>query len=390
MLLTELPAVVGAGTSDSFELQPDRPRLSIVAESLGAALDDAGISKDALDGLITQVGSPLSVNYDRLCEALGLDVDYVNQFWSHGRWIGNALVQATMVIEAGLAEYVAVGVGLKFSHDTYSRMKTDVSLPDLGAASEHATRPWYGLTAPIGGTALVTRYYMERYGATNEDLAHLAVQLREYASQNPGARNPDSLTLEEYGESPWVVEPLRDPDCWSLTDGGAFVVVTSAQNAQSHEDPAFVAAKRAMGAADNQYLFARPGLGIRNQPEFEYEPGPDVSQLYRDAGVDRADVDGFYTYDAYTPNVWFALERWGFSEPGEAYSDTRDGAVSVDGWLPVNTNGGLTGDGHVLGWNQMVEMYDQLAGRCGPRQIDDASCVQWASPFGDSIVLRNT
>jgi acetyl-CoA acetyltransferase len=387
MATTIAPAVVGAGTTETFQLQPDRSRFSIVAEALRNTLTDAGLSKDDLDGLVTQVGSPLSINYGRLCEALGLDVDFVSQFWSHGRWVGNALIQAIVAVEAGLAEYVAVGVGLQFSQETYSRMKSDVSLTDLGLASEHATRPWYGVTAPVGGTALVTRYYLERYGATPADLAPLAVQLREYAAQNTGARNPVRLSVDEYLDAPWVVDPLREPDCWSLTDGGAFVVVTTAENARSHDNPAFVAARRPMGASADQYLFARPGLGVRNQSEFEYKSAPEVVAIYESAGVDRSEVDGFYTYDAYTPNIWFALEQWGFSEPGEAYRDTREG-WSEDGDLPpINTNGGLTADGHVLGWNTMVEMYDQLAGRCGDRQIPDAACVQWGSPFGDSIIL---
>lgn len=383
------PVVIGAGTTERFGKQPDRSILGLAAEALKDAVDDTGIGRDELDGLVTNMGSPLSRHYDRLCEALNLDVRFAAQYWAHGRWVGSGLQHAAMAVREGLADYVAVGLGLKFNAVEQMGGNESVSLSEIGSISEHSERPWYGMTAPAGGNALATRYYMEKYGATSEDLAHVSKTFREHAALHPRSHFSELIGIDDHQASRYIVDPLRLLDCAPLTDGGAYVVVTAAELADSlPNDPAYLASMEGLHAGRENHLFARPGMGIRTQTEYDYDASV-TDPVYDRAGVTRDDVDAFYTYDAFSPNVWYALERWGFCDPGTAHKFTRDGGIALDGQLPVNTHGGLLSNGHVSAWNHLVEMYDQLRGEAGDRQIPGADTVQYGSPFGDSMILRS-
>jgi acetyl-CoA acetyltransferase len=130
------------------------------------------------------------------------------------------------------------------------------------------------------------------------------------------------------------------------------------------------------------------GMGIRTQQKSEYNPGV-TDPFYENAGITRDDLDAMYIYDAFAPNIWYGLETWGLTEPGTGYEFTKNGKIGINGDLPVNTHGGHLSNGHFSGWNHMVEMYYQLSDQnLGKRQVTDANTVQWATPWGDSILMR--
>jgi acetyl-CoA acetyltransferase len=83
-----------------------------------------------------------------------------------------------------------------------------------------------------------------------------------------------------------------------------------------------------------------------------------------------------------------ALERWGFCKPGEAAAFTQNGRIELGGELPMNTNGGLLSEAHIMGWNHQVEAVRQLRGECGQRQIKDVGIIQWANAYGDSLIYH--
>jgi acetyl-CoA acetyltransferase len=109
--------------------------------------------------------------------------------------------------------------------------------------------------------------------------------------------------------------------------------------------------------------------------------------VFERSGITRSDVDALYCYDAFSPLVWFTLERLGFCAEGEAATFCASGGIAADGALPVNTNGGLLSEAHVSGWNNVVEMVRQLRGHAGERQLPSIRVAQWGSAFGDSFVL---
>jgi acetyl-CoA acetyltransferase len=107
------------------------------------------------------------------------------------------------------------------------------------------------------------------------------------------------------------------------------------------------------------------------------------------AGIEREEIDGLYTYDAFSPLVLFTLERFGFCGPGEAARWVQGGRIELGGELPMNTSGGLLSEAHIGGWNSILEMVRQLRGEAGERQIRNARHLQWATAWGDSVVLRS-
>jgi acetyl-CoA acetyltransferase len=145
-----------------------------------------------------------------------------------------------------------------------------------------------------------------------------------------------------------------------------------------------------MAAGRDEFIFAPPGLGINQQSGTRpAHPAPRDLAVYRRAGIPREAIQALYTYDAFSPLVLFVLERFGFCAPGEATAFVQDGRIGPGGALPVNTSGGLLSEAHVAGWNSLCEMVRQLRGDAGARQIADARALQWATAWGDSVILRN-
>jgi acetyl-CoA acetyltransferase len=110
--------------------------------------------------------------------------------------------------------------------------------------------------------------------------------------------------------------------------------------------------------------------------------------VYKMAGITHNDVDALFTYDAFSILAWIALERFGFCKTGEAATFTQDGRIEVGGELPMNTNGGLLSEAHIMAWNHHVEIARQLRGECGQRQVKDCEIIQWANAYGDSLIYR--
>ena len=86
-------------------------------------------------------------------------------------------------------------------------------------------------------------------------------------------------------------------------------------------------------------------------------------------GVARDDVQGFYTYDAFSPLVLFALERFGYCGIGEAAAFVQNGRIAPGGALPVNTSGGLLSEAHVGGLEFDLRDDAAIARQAGASQI---------------------
>ena len=377
-------ALVGAGVS-RFERRTSRSNLAFAAEALRNALSDCGLRKERLDGLITNVGSPLGADYDRMAEAFGLDLRFASQTWTHGRFVGSVVQHAALAVAAGLADYVACVVGLSFTRLGMMGGPTDVEGERQGGGS-HGEVPYYGLTAPGGGAAMSMRRYFDRYGGGPAELAAVPIALRKHARLNPRALMQKPMTLEDYLAAPLVIEPLRLFDFSLMSDGGACVILTTVERARDlAKPPVLVKGMQGLKAGRGEFIFSRPGLGSWQQPTFDFA-GED-HPVYRMADVRPADIDALYVYDAFSPNIIFTLERFGFAPPGEALAWVQGGRIELGGELPVNTNGGLLSEAHVTGWNHMVEIVRQLRHECGERQVPDAELLQWATPFGDSLIF---
>jgi acetyl-CoA acetyltransferase len=361
---------------------PERTPLSLAVEAYQRALADAGMKREDVDGIIQlSYGS----DYDRFLEAVGSDVRYANQGWTHGRFIAPMLQQAAMVVAMGLAKAVAVVHGRK--RRAFGQL-ADHEMWRQGLGP-HGESPAYGAMGPVYGAAVAAQRYFHMYGGSNEDLAPIAVALRKHARLNPLAVRKDPMTIESYLKSRWIMEPLRLFDCCQNNDGGACIIVTSAERARDlKKPPVYISGMQGVHAGPQFHNLTLPGLGVAQQEVYKYKPTKEDLYAYEMAGITHKDVDALITYDAFSPLVLFGLERFGFCGPGEAREFVKDGRIELGGELPVNTSGGLLSEGHVVGWNLFIEAVNQLRHDCGARQVKDAEIIQYGSFLGESIIFR--
>ena len=382
--------IVGVGQS-AFGLALDVNPLRLQVDAMKMALDDAGLTKDDIDGFITAQGSPGGVDYDEFTAHTGLKIRWTNQFWAHGRWGSSSLVNAAMAIQNGLADYVLVantvttrrGYGKYFPHGSEGYSE---ALRDTGGG--HGEVGFMGLDTPGAATSLVARDYMRRYGATSEELANVAVTFRKHANLNPQAIMRDKkMTADDYMESRFISPPFRLFDYCLRNDGSNALILTTVERARAlKKAPVFMTGIQGIQSDRDCYvMFARPGMGVGFQTEYDY--APPRQKVYDMAGVDNKDIDALFMYDSFSTNLWMLLERFGFCAPGEGHEFASADRIQLGGELPVNTNGGLMSEGHYSGFNHLVEAVRQLRGECGPRQVKDAEVVQWATTYGDSLIM---
>lgn len=379
-------AIAGIGLSPFGRGLPES-QLALAGVAFREALADAGLAREDVDGISIHLGAPLGVDYDRFAEAFGLDIRYVNQSWLHGRFVTSSLQHAAMAVSAGLANVVACVTAVSFTRERgFLGGPGDVE-GNREEGGTHGEAPPYGLTAPAGGAAIGMQRYMHLYGATSEHLAAVPMSIRQHALRNPRAIMQKPLTLEAHQSARMVVDPLRLYDCCLISDGAAIVLVTTAERAHDmKQKPVRIAAMQGTRSGREEFIFAPRGLGINQQSgERTFARARDL-EIFRQ-GYAREDVQGFYTYDAFSPLVLFALERFGYCGVGEAAAFVQNGRIAPGGALPVNTSGGLLSEAHVAGWNSICEMTRQLRGTAGASQIADARALQWGTAWGDSVIL---
>lgn len=391
-------AICGIGQSE-YGRATGRSAIDLAAEALGNALDDAGLTPAELDGMVVSFGSPTGADVDALAFTLGLDLRFYNQTWAHGRFTATCIQHAVLAVATGMADVVACLASASFSGISRPGKGKRTRSPNIGGDKDqegaresgggHGEDPVVGMTSPGAGAALAAQRYFDRFGATSEQLAAVPVAFRKGAMANPAAIMRSPLSVEDHQASRFVCEPLRLFDYCLVNDGAACVLVTSAERARHlRPQPVEIASMLPLPVARTEFIWAWPGLGVAQQDEGLWQPGPREASLYERAGVRRDELDAFFTYDAFSFVVWPALERWGFCGPGEAAAFTQGGRIELGGELPVNTHGGLLSEAHVLGWNHQLEIVRQLRGEAGERQIPGARHIQWGNVYGDSILYR--
>jgi acetyl-CoA acetyltransferase len=384
--------IVGVGTNERFGFDLGKSPMRLQAEAFNSALADAGLARDDIDGFATAHGSPSGVDYEEFTAAMGLNCRYIDQAWAHGRWATGLVAHAGLAVMAGLADYVAIantGVAPK----GYGRhlkglggSSTHEGLRDTGGG--HGEWDMHGIDTPGSATALVAQRYMDKYGATSDDLARICVGYRGNAAKNPIAVMRDKpLSMESYYDEPVIAGPFRRCDYSLRNEGSTCLIVTTVERARDLPKPAAIIAgvQSIQSNRDNYVMFSRPGLGAGFSREYPYEG--ETQAVYGMAGVSREDVDALYVYDSFASNLWMILERFGFCGEGEAPGWVAKQGLGFDDVLPVNTNGGLMSEGHQAGYAHIVEMVRQMRGEAGERQVDGASVTQWTTPWGDSLIL---
>ena len=237
----------------------------------------------------------------------------------------------------------------------------------LATASDQETEVYNGATFP-GLYALIARAHMAAHGTTEEDLAWVSVKSHRHGALNENAQFPRELTVEQVLSSAPVSEPLRLLNCSPVSDGAAAVLLCPLDQARQYTDRPVVIRGAAMATGSM-------ALTDRRDVAFLDAVAAAGARAYEMAGIGPEQVDVAEVHDCFSIAEICCIEALGFAPPGEGRHCARTGETALGGRLPVNTSGGLKSKGHPVGATgvaQAVELFEQLTGRAGVRQVSEA------------------
>lgn len=362
-------AIAGVGETEQGKL-PGRGSFELLAEVTKTTLDDAGITLDEVDGLITAfsfVESTL-MHSTTLADYLGMAPGYFSSIAVGGATAPLMAVQAAMAIDAGLAEVVLCVRG----DNTRSGISSSGMIAMAREMSHGEFEAPYGLTT-IGGYGLLAQRYMHEHNVPQEAFAAVVVTQSEHAALKWNAMLRDVVTIEDVMNDRWIATPFHGMDCSLVSDGAAAFLVTTKERAQAmRPDPVYIAG---IGEGfSHQYISeaksvdgVRDGLGRAGRRAMEV------------AGITPEDLDVAEIYDSFSFTPLIALEGFGICGKGEAGDWVMEGHAKLGGKLPMNTHGGLIRQAHLGAMHHIVEATLQLRGEAddsdrggGDHQVPDA------------------
>ncbi len=335
--------------------------MGFALEACKMAIEDAGLSKDQVDGLLVVHPSQQGERHGwagRTADLLGISSNFTATIDCGGATPIVLVQMAAMAISSGMCRAVVC---------CYGWQNNPADVPMALPPGFEFTLP-YGEIAAAPFMAQVAQRHMHEFGTTTRQLGTIAVTCRTHACLNPNAQYYGKpITLDDHQNSPWVAAPLRRYDCCDWTDGGGAVVVTSAERARDLKNrPVYISG---WGQAHGAPLL-RPW---RNPTYSDWEVWSRASdRAFEMAGVTRDDIDICQFYDAFTIVFILQVEAGGFCKPGEGGQFVEDGTIGLGGKLPSNTAGGLLSEGHTMGFGHIIEAVRQLREECGQRQVKDA------------------
>jgi acetyl-CoA acyltransferase len=361
--------IAGTGMTH-FGKQLERSLRSLSEEAVADALADAGAEPDdigfvffsnAVAGLITGQACVPGQSALRHTGLLGIPIVNVENACASG---STAFTLACTALAAGSVDIAIVVGAEKLSHPDKARSFAAFS---SGYDQEEPPTivPESGNGSPARSVfmdvyAHVAREYMDRSGATLEDLAQVAVKAHNHGALNPKAQYGDRVTVAEVLGSRLVSDPLTLLMCSPLSDGAAALVLANDRGLERLDaDPVRVLASVLVSGRDRRN-------GDVSAPERA------AQAAYLQAGLGPDAIDVIELHDAAAPAELIVCEELGLCEPGDAPGLLRSGATALGGRIPINPSGGLQSKGHPVGATgcaQLVELADQLRGRCGARQV---------------------
>jgi len=361
-------AVIGVGNT-AYGNFPEVDEYGLAAQAFRNAVNDCGIDKNQIDGLVV-CRIPY---YGRMGEVLGLDPRWTLTLPPHGRMSGIGIIEAATALATGHAKYVAL---------LYANIGRSRRVNYGGDESPGVWDP-FGFTSPGGAHALAFQRHMQMFGTTTRQLAEVSVAIRHNAGLNPDAVMRKPITIEDHENARFITASLRLLDYCLINDGAVCLILTTPDRAKDFKKPPVL-----VSGFGGQEAFTRSSIANFDM-DFWY-PAVKASgdQAYAMAGVSPKDVDALMAYDNFSPTVLFSLEGLGFCKQGESGGFVEGGALKVGGRLPVNTDGGHLSNSYMQGWALNVEAVRQLRGECGARQVADCEVVQYvqATPCTRSII----
>ena len=365
--------LTGSGLTPFGKL-PSKSALDLMSDAATLALNDAGLERKDIDGLLCGYATtfPHLMLSTVFAEHFGLQPDYAHSIQLGGA-TGFALVMlAHHLVESGAAERILVVAG----ENRATGQSRDASVQVLAQVGHPVYEVPLGTTIPAY-YGLLASSYMHTYGNTEADFAELSVLMRRHAALHPGAQFQTPISVADVLASRPIATPLKLLDCCAVADGAC----------------AFVVSRQAVGA----HALRISGTAQRHNPQhitasadlLNSGAGDCTHRALAHAGHTLADVEYAAIYDSFTITLSMLLEEIGLAPRGRAGALARDGHFDRDGAVPLNMHGGLLSYGHcgVAGaMAHLAEAHLQMTGRAGERQVPRAGVTLL---HGDGGVLSS-
>ena len=365
----ERRAIISGVAQSAIGRRLFRDDLDLTCEAALAAITDAGLQPDDIDGVAAYPG-PIQggpgfagPGIYEVQDALGIDV----------RWHVSGLegpAQISPIIHAALA--VAAGLcrhALVYRTVTESSAAADTGRRGIGAGSaEIGGYPAFfipfGAMSAANWLALYARRHMYEFGTKKEHLGIIATTARRHAGLNPQAVYRQPMSMEEYLAARPVTEPFGLYDCDVPVDGSTAVIVSSAETGRDlrHAPARF----NAVGTA----MRARP-LWDQWEDITTMAARDAAAHMWSRTDLTPADVDTAQLYDGFSFLALAWIEALGFCKRGESGPFVEHERIALGGALPLNTWGGQLSGGRLHGFGFVAEAVRQLRGTCGNRQVPD-------------------
>ncbi len=355
-------AIIGTGCSkfgENWGMSAD----DMIIDSVKEAYQDAGIESDAINAawVSTVVSGYSGYTISTPLKLPHIPVTRVENLCASGM---DGLRNAAFAVACGVYDIVLVVGVEKLKDSGYSGLPEFFFHPAYGQ----------GYTAPGRWALFATKYFMT-YGIKPEDgkraLGKISVKNHYNGTFSPKAHFQKEVDLEKVINAPIIASPLGLFDCCPTTDGAAAAILCRADLASSFTDD-YVLIK-GFGLA------VGPGLG-KEDIDYQYDHLPETEiagkQAYEAAGIKdpRNEISLAQVHDCFTIAELAEYEALGFCEKGAALDEIENGRFTLKGEQPVNSDGGLKSFGHPIGATGIrmcIDLYTQLTGKAGPRQIKD-------------------
>lgn len=377
--LKDKAAIVGVGYTAQQGTVPGRSAMSFAMEASKNAIEDAGLKKEDIDGLLIQP----TMGQQSYTVAAHLGLDNLRLLANEDVMGASApciTSHAVLAVTSGMANYVLCLYG---TNGQSGRRGPGGSrnAPQAGSG------PAFGVFGAAMQYALAGRRGMYEFGTGPETWSQIAISQRKWANLNPRATFYNkTMDLDDYMAEPWIAEPFRRADCCLVSDGGRAFIVTTAERAKDLKQPPVYIT----GMGQSHHTADVEQSGYLAGPTGAKKSGEAALKM---AGITLNDIDACEIYDCFTYTVELTMQSYGFFKPGEGKDFFKDGRTGPGGELPVNTSGGLLSEVYYMGFTPLTEGVMQLRGQCDKRQLPDPHLILASGNGGilqthGTIILR--
>jgi acetyl-CoA C-acetyltransferase len=336
----------------------DKTLAQLHAESARGALEDAGLTRDDVDGYFCAGDAP-GLGGLSMADYMGLKLRHMDTTETGGSSYVIHVSHAAQAIAMGKCDVALITLA---GRPRAEGMATGTAPRNYGVGVPDVPFEYpYGPTV-VNQYAMAAMRHMHEFGTTSQQLAWIKVAASQHAQHNPHALLREVVTVDDVVNSPMISDPLHRLDCCVITDGGGAIVVVKPEIARSLKRPkvkllgAGEASKTQMGGkVDLTYTGGRWS-------------GP---AAFAEAGVKPSDIKYVSIYDSFTITVLITLEDLGFCAKGQGGKFVSDGnLISGVGKLPFNTDGGGLCNNHPAnrgGLTKVIETVRQLRGEAHPK-----------------------